>query len=170
MVTEDRKENGLLLTQSVRVNTTLASLRHRFSRAGIIDSPAERRVTEEMRDSMETRCQSIEQSVGTLSGGNQQKVAIAKWLVRDADVFLVDEPTRGIDVMARLRIHRLFESLARDGKSMVIVSSDLHDLMDTCDRIAVMSAGRMVTIFARDQWTEQKIMQAAFSNQVTDKT
>ena len=163
MVTEDRKENGLLLDQSIRVNTTLAALADRFSKAGWIRHNDERQSTTEMCEVLETRCQGIEQIAATLSGGNQQKVAVAKWLVRDADVFFFDEPTRGIDVAARRRIYRLFDDLAADGKAIVIVSSDLDELFETCDRIAVMSAGRLVKTFSRDDWSEEAIMQAAFS-------
>lgn len=169
MVTEDRKENGLLLSQSVRVNTTLSSLKSRFSRGGLLRLAEEESVAEAMRNSLETHCQSIQQLVGTLSGGNQQKVAVAKWLVRDAEIFLFDEPTRGIDVAARRRIYRLFESLASEGKAMVIVSSDLDELFETCDRIAVMSNGRLVKVIDRDPaspdstWDYDTIMQASFS-------
>lgn len=115
--------------------------------------------------------------MGTLSGGNQQKVAIAKWLVRDAEVFLFDEPTRGIDVAARRRIYRLFDSLASDGKGLVIVSSDVDELLETCDRIAVMSNGRLVETITRlaatpepagvplvsERWRHDFVTQAAFS-------
>ncbi|TWU01361.1 sugar ABC transporter ATP-binding protein [Neorhodopirellula pilleata] len=173
MVTEDRKDNGLLLTQSIRANVTLASLRARFTTAGWLKRREERVQTETMKESLEIRCESIEQPVKTLSGGNQQKVAVAKWLVRDADVFLFDEPTRGIDVAARRRIYRLFESLSADGKAIVIVSSDLEELFETCDRIAVMSAGRLVKTFERNNhesssqdlspWDFDDIMQASFS-------
>lgn len=166
MVTEDRKQNGLLLSQSIATNTTLSSLRKRFSRWGLLRCAEERRVSKEMVDQLETRCESIEQSVATLSGGNQQKVAVAKWLVRDADVFLFDEPTRGIDVAARRRIYRLLESLAADGKACVIVSSDLEELFETCDSIAVMCAGRLVETFDRENWSREKIMQASFSGYV----
>ncbi len=162
MVTEDRKQDGLLLSQSIRINTTLSSMWRRFSRAGLTREAEENRVAMQMRDSLATRCESIDQFVGTLSGGNQQKVAVAKWLVRDADVFLFDEPTRGIDAGARQRIYQLFETLASQGKAIVIVSSDLEELFETCDRIAVMSAGRMVETFDRNEWTEEKIMQASF--------
>ncbi|GAA4457355.1 sugar ABC transporter ATP-binding protein [Novipirellula rosea] len=162
MVTEDRKQDGLLLSQSIRINTTLSSMWRRFSRVGLTREAEESRVATQMRDSMATRCESIDQFVGTLSGGNQQKVAVAKWLVRDADVFLFDEPTRGIDAGARQRIYQLFETLASRGKAIVIVSSDLEELFETCDRIAVMSAGRMVEMFDRNEWTEDKIMQASF--------
>ncbi|WP_372724935.1 sugar ABC transporter ATP-binding protein [Novipirellula sp.] len=162
MVTEDRKQDGLLLSQSIRINTTLSSMWRRFSRFGLTREAEENRVATQMRDSMATRCESIDQFVGTLSGGNQQKVAVAKWLVRDADVFLFDEPTRGIDAGARQRIYQLFETLASQGKAIVIVSSDLEELFETCDRIAVMSAGRMVETFDRNEWSEEKIMQASF--------
>jgi ribose transport system ATP-binding protein len=166
MVTEDRKQNGLLLSQSVRVNTTLSALRKLFSRGGVIRQQFEQQSTLAQCESMDTRCTSIEQAVQTLSGGNQQKVAVAKWLLRDAAVFLFDEPTRGIDVAARRHIYRLFESLATNGKGLVIVSSDLEELLATCDRIAVMSAGYLVAIFDRGDWSEDKIMQAAFSKHV----
>lgn len=166
MVTEDRKQNGLLLSQSITVNTTLSSLSDRFSRFGLIKGRDERHVSQQWVDDLETRCESIDQSVGTLSGGNQQKVAVAKWLVRDAEVLLFDEPTRGIDVAARRRIYRLIESLAADGKASVIVSSDLEELIETCDAIAVMSDGRMVTTLKRDEWSHEKIMHASFSGYV----
>lgn len=166
MVTEDRKENGLLLSQPVRVNTTLATMRAKFSAGGLIRSRAEHHEVTELCKQMETRCTSIEQMAGTLSGGNQQKVAVAKWLVREADVYLFDEPTRGIDVAARRRIYRLFDTLAEKGKALVIVSSDTEELLETCDRIAVMSAGRLVEVFSRAEASEERIMQAAFSQHV----
>ncbi|QDV62092.1 sugar ABC transporter ATP-binding protein [Crateriforma conspicua] len=163
MVTEDRKDNGLLLSKSIQFNTTLASLRHRFATTGMVRGRIERSATQTQCDQLDIRCHTIDQSVGTLSGGNQQKVAIAKWLVRDADVFLFDEPTRGIDVAARRRIYRLIDTLAKDGKGVVIVSSDLEELLETCDRIAVMSAGRLMETFERNDWSHDQIMQAAFS-------
>ncbi|PAY17279.1 sugar ABC transporter [Rhodopirellula sp. SM50] len=170
MVTEDRKQNGLLLQQSIRCNTSLSAMFKRFSRYGLITPAREATVAGEMCRAMETRCTGIEQSVGTLSGGNQQKVAIAKWLTRDADVFLFDEPTRGIDVGARRRIYELFEELASAGKGIVIVSSDLDELMETCDRIAVMSAGRLVETRERSLWTEDAILQASFAGHRTKES
>ncbi len=163
MVTEDRKQNGLLLTQSIRCNSTLNSLRKRFSRWGLVQSAQEACVVDEMNSALEVKCQSREQPVVTLSGGNQQKVAIARWLVRDADVFFFDEPTRGIDIAARRRIYRLFDSLAQAGKALVIVSSDLEELLETCDHIGVMSAGQWTGLFERSSWTREQIMQAAFA-------
>lgn len=163
MVTEDRKHSGLLLEQSVRCNTTLGAISKRFSKFGLVRHRDERAASDEMCRIMKTRCSSGEQQVGELSGGNQQKVAIAKWLARDADVFLFDEPTRGIDVGARRRIYLLFEELSASEKGIVIVSSDLDELFETCDRIAVMSAGRMVEIFEREDWSEDAILQASFA-------
>jgi ribose transport system ATP-binding protein len=167
MVTEDRKANGLLLSQSVRVNTSLAAMHEKFSTAGLVRFRAEQQAAVQFCERLETRCTSVEQYVGTLSGGNQQKVAVAKWLVQDADVFLFDEPTRGIDIAARRRIYQLFESLSAAGKALVIVSSDLEELLEVCDRIAVMSAGRLVATFGREVWSESLIMQAAFSQHVS---
>jgi ribose transport system ATP-binding protein len=163
MVTEDRKQNGLLLTQSIRSNSTLNSLGKRFSRWGLVRGAQEESVVDEMISALEVKCQSREQPVVTLSGGNQQKVAIARWLVRDASVFFFDEPTRGIDIAARRRIYRLFDSLAQAGKGLVIVSSDLEELLETCDHIGVMSAGRWTGLFERSSWTRERIMQAAFA-------
>jgi ribose transport system ATP-binding protein len=163
MVTEDRKQSGLLLEQTVRCNTSLSAMMKRFSKFGIIRQNEEASIAQQMCRSMETRCTGTEQVVGTLSGGNQQKVAIAKWLTRGADVFLFDEPTRGIDVGARRRIYQLVRELALEGKGIVIVSSDLEELFETCDRIAVMSAGRLVDTFRRGSWSEESILQASFA-------
>ena len=164
MVTEDRKQNGLLLSQPVRVNTTLCSMERCSSpRLGLIRPAVERANANAMVDELDTRCRGIEQTVSELSGGNQQKVVIAKWLARDADVYLFDEPARGIDLAARQRIFRLFEMLAAGGKALVIVSSDLDELMQTCNDIAVMSAGQLVAVLDRDEWSHEKIMQTAFS-------
>ena len=163
MVTEDRKQNGLLLPHSIGVNASLASLGRLFSRGGVLRKRAEAEAAERQVASLDVRCRGIGQPVGTLSGGNQQKVAVAKWLVRTADVFLFDEPTRGIDVAARRRIYRLLDSLAAEGKGIVVVSSDLDELLEVCDRIAVMSAGRLVETFTRDDWSADRMMKAAFS-------
>ncbi len=163
MVTEDRKQNGLLLTHSITANTTLSWL-DRFSNAiGVCRFAREREAARRIHDDLETQCTSIDQLVGTLSGGNQQKVAVAKWLIHAADIFLFDEPTRGIDVAARRRIYRLFEALAQQGKSMIIVSSDIDELLETCDRIIAMSAGRVSGEFLRKDWDRESILQACFA-------
>lgn len=163
MVTEDRKANGLLLTHSIQMNSTIAAMWQRFSAWGIVRNGVEREEAEKQCKAMEVRCTDIRQTVGSLSGGNQQKVAIAKWLVRGAKVFLFDEPTRGIDVGARRRIYGLLRSLAAQGKAMIVVSSDTDELMEICDRIAVMSNGTLQETFSRDDWSAERIMQASFS-------
>ncbi|MCO8123637.1 sugar ABC transporter ATP-binding protein [Stieleria sp. TO1_6] len=168
MVTEDRKQNGLLLDQSIRSNTAINSLAPFFSRCGVVLQQRERTAAQSMCEQMDTRCTGIEQIVGTLSGGNQQKVVVAKWLTRGADVFLFDEPTRGIDVAARRRIYEMIDALASQGKGIVIVSSDLEELFETCDRIAVLSAGRLVRTFDRSGWSEDAILQASFEAHRSD--
>lgn len=163
MVTESRKENGLLLPASVQTNTTLVSMWQRFVSFGMVHSQAEADAARSQCDALNVRCESLQQRIATLSGGNQQKIVLAKWLVHDADIFLLDEPTRGIDVAARHRIYQLVDALAADGKSIVMVSSDLDELLDVCDRIAVMSNGRLVETFKRESWSYEGIMQAVFS-------
>jgi len=163
MVTEDRKQNGLLLQQSIRTNTSLSALGQKFARLAVVRGAAEAAAVRQMCRRLDTRCTGIEQTVDTLSGGNQQKVVVAKWLTRGADVYLFDEPTRGIDVAARRRIYQLIDTLAARGKGIVIVSSDLEELFETCDRIAVLSGGRMQQTFERGDWSEERILQACFS-------
>ncbi len=169
MVTEDRQKNGLLLSQSILVNTTLASLSDRFSELGLIRFREEQDTTDRHCKSLGIRCTDRYQKAGTLSGGNQQKVVVARWLETNASVFLFDEPTRGIDVSARRRIYKLIDTLAAEGKAVVIVSSDLEELMETCGRIAVMSNGRLVKIFDRPDISQESIMQAAFSGYLAQR-
>jgi ribose transport system ATP-binding protein len=163
MVPEDRKIDGLLLAQSIRVNTTLATLAHHVQAGGWLDFRAETRTTVTLRDRLGLRCASAEQPVSELSGGNQQKVVIARWLARNCKVLLFDEPTRGIDVAAKDTIYQLLRDLAGEGKAVVMVSSELTELMALCDRILVMSAGSVVAEFLPGQWSQEKITHAAFS-------
>ncbi|PUA18161.1 sugar ABC transporter ATP-binding protein [Glaciimonas sp. PCH181] len=162
MITEDRKGQGLLLSQSIAANTTLAKL-DSVSNGGWLDADAEMAVADDYIARLKVRCRSAAQAVGELSGGNQQKVVIARWLYRDCPIMLFDEPTRGIDIGAKFEIYQLLAELARQGKGLVIVSSDLRELMLISDRIAVMSAGHMVDTFARGAWSQDAILQAAFS-------
>jgi ribose transport system ATP-binding protein len=163
MVPEDRKQDGLLLAQSVRVNTTLATLPRHARRGGWLDTQAEAQTTASVCQRLAVRCASQAQTVSELSGGNQQKVVIGRWLPRDCRVMLFDEPTRGIDVAAKDMIYQLLRDLAADGKAVVFVSSELTELMATCDRILVMSAGRIAAELLPGEWTQEKITQAAFS-------
>jgi ribose transport system ATP-binding protein len=117
----------------------------------------------ELTRRLDVRCRSIEQTAGELSGGNQQKVVFAKWVGADCQVLLIDEPTRGIDVGAKFEIYQVLNTLAIQGKAILVVSSDLPELMSLCDRIQVMSAGRIAATFSRDEWTADGIMEAALS-------
>jgi ribose transport system ATP-binding protein len=162
LVTEDRKAQGLLLPLSIRVNTTLANLKS-VTRGGWFDRDKERGDVQRLRDLLRVRSDSIEQPVDQLSGGNQQKVVFARWLHRNCDVLLLDEPTRGVDIGARADIYAQMDLLASAGKALLMVSSDLRELMSVCDRIGVMSAGRLVRIFERGEWTQQLLLEAAFS-------
>lgn len=161
-LTEDRKGQGLLLQRSIMENITITGL-PRLSRVGFIRRPAERAVTESLAARLDLRARSVAQSVGELSGGNQQKVVIAKWLLRDSDILLVDEPTRGIDVGAKFEIYRLLGNLVDAGKAVLVVSSDMLELFALCDRIAVMSAGHIAETFTREQFDQEAIMTAALS-------
>jgi ribose transport system ATP-binding protein len=168
LLTEDRKEQGLFLSLSVRTNISITRLRG-LSRLGWIEAARERQVARRYVDALGIRCWSAEQTAGQLSGGNQQKVVIAKWLFRDCDILIFDEPTRGIDVGAKFEIYRMLGELAQKGKAIVFVSSDLKELMAICNRILVMSAGRAAGVFERGAWTEDAIMAAAFSGYVTTR-
>lgn len=163
-LTEDRKSQGLLLPKPVRMNVTLARLRDELlGVCGWLRRDKETAVAEDWVTRLGIRCSSVEQRAGNLSGGNQQKVILARWLYRDCSVLICDEPTRGIDVGAKFEIYRLLDQLAGTGKGIIVVSSDLKELLGLCDRIAVLSAGRLVKVFDRGEWTEDLIMAAAFS-------
>ncbi|AKE03720.1 sugar ABC transporter ATP-binding protein [Burkholderia dolosa] len=162
LITEDRKGEGLLLSQSVTSNVSLGQL-ERLARGGIVDTAKEIALAEQQIDALRIRTHGPAQAVGELSGGNQQKVVIGRWLARDMGVLLFDEPTRGIDVGAKFEIYTLMGALARDGRALVVVSSDLRELMLICDRIGVMSAGRMTAVFERGNWTQDALLAAAFA-------
>jgi ribose transport system ATP-binding protein len=163
MVPEDRKQDGLLLAQSIRVNTTLATLPRHTRHGGWLDADAETATTASVCQRLAVHCASLEQAVSELSGGNQQKVVIGRWLARDCSVMLFDEPTRGIDVAAKDMVYQLLRDLAANGKAVVFVSSELTELMAVCDRILVMSAGSIASEFLPGEWTQEKITHAAFS-------
>jgi ribose transport system ATP-binding protein len=169
MLPEDRKQDALLLAQSIRVNTTLATLNDHTRFGGWVDFAAERQTASELGERLKLRCASIEQPVAELSGGNQQKVVVARWLARGCKVLLFDEPTRGIDVAAKDLIYGLLRALAAEGKAVVFVSSELEELLANCDRIIVLSAGRVTGEFLPSDWSQEKITQAAFSGYLDRK-
>jgi ribose transport system ATP-binding protein len=162
LITEDRKGEGLLLGQSIAANLALGNMPS-VSRHGLMHPAAEQALAQRQIDAMHIRCNGPEQAVGELSGGNQQKVVIGRWLERDCRVLLFDEPTRGIDVGAKFEIYTLLGELARQGKALLVVSSDLRELMLICDRIAVLSAGRLSETFDRGDWSQDRLLAAAFA-------
>lgn len=162
LITEDRKGEGLLLDQSISANLALGNL-PALARHGVIDRRREEALARRQVEALRVRCADTAQAVGELSGGNQQKVVIGRWLERDCQVLLFDEPTRGIDVGAKFDIYALLAELTRRGKALVVVSSDLRELMLICDRIGVLSAGRMVDTFERDAWIQDALLAAAFA-------
>ena len=166
LLTEDRKTEGLLLPLPVRANVTLNRLEDLAGPAGWIRRREESAVAKRLADLLSVRCSSVEQRADELSGGNQQKVVIARWIYRDCDILIFDEPTRGIDVGAKFEIYELLSDLAGRGKAVIMVSSDLKELLGVCDRIAVMSAGRLVRIFAWEDFDRDKIMAAALRGHV----
>ena len=164
LVTEDRKSQGLLLAQPIRINATLSDL-GAISRGGWLQRGLENRLVQGFIQTLRIRCRGGEQPVGQLSGGNQQKVVFARWLHRPCKVLLLDEPTRGVDVGARAEIYSELDRMAEQGRALLMVSSDLRELMAMADRIGVMSGGRMVAVFERGEWTQQSLLAAAFSEQ-----
>jgi ribose transport system ATP-binding protein len=168
LLTENRKEEGLVLPMPVRVNVTLTDLA-RVSRAGLLRDKAERATARHWAKKLDVRCSSLEQAARELSGGNQQKLIIAKWLFRDAVVIMLDEPTRGIDVGAKAEIYTLLRRLATAGKALLVVSSELPELVLLCDRIIVLSRGRVVGELHRNEFDEQRILSLAYSEYMAGK-
>ncbi len=162
LLTENRKDEGLVLAMPVRVNVTLTDLA-RVSRAGLLRRQMERATADRWTRELDIRLRSTEQTARELSGGNQQKVIIAKWLFRNASVFMLDEPTRGIDVGAKAEVYTLLRRLSAEGKGLLVVSSELPELMMLCDRILVLSRGRLVGEVSRHDFDEERILSLAYS-------
>jgi putative multiple sugar transport system ATP-binding protein len=156
-VTEDRKGNGLVLSQSIKVNTSLANLGAISNHMGI-DGDKEYAVAEEYRDKLKIKTPSVEQLVGNLSGGNQQKVLLAKWMFAEPDILLLDEPTRGIDVGAKYEIYCIINDLAAAGKCVVLISSELPEVLGMSDRIYIMNEARIVGEMKAEDATQENIM------------
>ena len=156
-VTEDRKGNGLILSNPIKINTTLANL-GAVSKNGVIDHDKEYAVAVEYKEKLNTKCPTVEQNVGNLSGGNQQKVLLAKWMFADPEVLILDEPTRGIDVGAKYEIYCIINKLVAEGKSVIMISSELPEVLGMCDRIYIMNEGRMVGELAAEEASQEIIM------------
>ena len=156
-VTEDRKGNGLILSNSIKFNTTLANLGG-VSSSGVINKDKEYAVAVEYKEKLRTKCPTVEQNVGNLSGGNQQKVLLAKWMFADPDILILDEPTRGIDVGAKYEIYCIMNQLASEGKTVIMISSELPELLGMCDRLYIMNEGRIVGEMNAEDATQESIM------------
>ena len=162
-VPEDRRRHGVVLEMPVAANTTLANLAN-FARHGLLDRAAEAVAAQAFVGRLGIKTPSIHAEAGTLSGGNQQKVALARWLATRPAVLILDEPTQGVDVGAKAEIHRLIAELARSGLAIVLISSELPEVLGMCDRIAVMHAGTIVGVLDRAQATQDAILHLALGH------
>jgi ABC-type sugar transport system ATPase subunit len=160
LIPEDRQRTGLAIRLSISQNTNIANMRA-VSPYGIVNHAAERKVTADSITRLRIKASSGTQLAGRLSGGNQQKVVIAKWLARGAKVFLFDEPTRGIDVGAKVEVFQVMDELARSGAAILMVSSELPELQQVADRILVMRQGRISGELPGRQATQEEIMRLA---------
>jgi ribose transport system ATP-binding protein len=160
-LSEDRKHLGLLLEHDVSANITLTSLAERFTRWAFVNYKAARGTARRMVGSLAIKTPSVTQTTKNLSGGNQQKVVVAKWLVKDCDILIFDEPTRGIDVGAKEEIYHLLNDLAAEGKSIIMISSELAEVLRMSHRIVVMSEGRVSGVLEHSAATQENIMHYA---------
>jgi putative multiple sugar transport system ATP-binding protein len=158
--TEDRKANGLILIQDVKQNITLANLKE-ISVRGIMDDNAEVKAADTYRKALDIKTPSLEQKVYNLSGGNQQKVSVAKWLFVKPQVLILDEPTRGIDVGAKYEIYQIMNRLASEGISIIMISSELPEVLGMSDRVYVISSGKITGELPVAEATQEKIMRLA---------
>ena len=168
-VTEDRKVNGLILSETIARNTTLANMKAISDKRGVVNVPKENQVAQQYVDAMRTKTPSIQQAVGNLSGGNQQKVLLAKWMFAQPDVLILDEPTRGIDVGAKYEIYAIMNEMVSQGKAVMMISSELPELLGMCDRIYVMNEGRIVAEFPAEEATQEKIMGAILKSDKSEE-
>jgi ribose transport system ATP-binding protein len=160
LVPEDRKRHGFVPTQSVAANLSLPQL-PRLCRAGVIDASRERQVVSRWIRDLRIKTAGADARIVTLSGGNQQKVVLGKWLAAGADVLIVDEPTRGIDVGAKMEIYQLLDRLAANGAAILMISSDLPEILGMSDRVLVMHQGRVGALFDRSEATQARVLHAA---------
>jgi inositol transport system ATP-binding protein len=160
LLTEDRKKTGIMGVLSVRENMSIAAL-DRFTLGGLLRRKQIDEVCEDQRQALALKTPSLDQLIQNLSGGNQQKVLISRWLLTDPDILIIDEPTRGIDVGAKSEIHRLMSELAGQGKAIIMVSSEMPEVLGMSDRIVVMCEGNLVGEISRKEATQEKIMELA---------
>lgn len=162
--TEDRKTNGLILDDTIAKNTTMARMEKIANKQGVINVAEENKVAEYYVKAMHTKTPGIQQNVGNLSGGNQQKVLLSKWMFAEPDVLFLDEPSRGIDVGAKYEIYCIMNDMVKEGKAVVMISSELPELLGMCDRIYIMNEGKLVGEMNAEDATQEKIMGAILSS------
>jgi rhamnose transport system ATP-binding protein len=160
-VTEDRRQLGLTMPMSITTNISLPILYDYTSRLGLVQQREERKTAESFRERLAIRTSSVQNSAGTLSGGNQQKVVLSKWLNTKPRLLILDEPTRGIDVGAKAEVHQIIDELAQQGMGIILISSDLPEVLAMSDRIVVMREGRQMAILNRSEATQERVMTAA---------
>ena len=163
-VTEDRKGNGLILSQTITQNTVSARP-EKVSKHGIYDFDECRRVAQDSSKEMRTKCATVDEAVGNLSGGNMQKVLLGKWLFADPDILILDEPTRGIDVGAKYEIYCIINRMVAEGKSVILISSEMPEVLGMSDRIYVMNEGRMIAEMNAKDASQEKIMSCIISSE-----
>jgi ribose transport system ATP-binding protein len=163
LLPEDRKRQGLIIGLQMRVNVTFSILKS-LSHYGMILGIKERKLCDELKDSLRIRTPTINQVVRNLSGGNQQKVVIAKWLATKCDILIFDEPTRGVDVGAKQEIYHLMRELTEKGKSIIMISSEMPELIGMSDRIVIMHEGRINAIIEREEFSQERILEIASRN------
>ena len=159
-LSEDRKRYGIVVQKTIAENSTMATL-EKYMKGLFINKRAERGIAQEYVDSLATKTPSVDQLVVNLSGGNQQKVVIAKWLVRNCDILIFDEPTRGIDVGAKNEIYKLMNKLAEEGKSIIMISSEMTEILRMSDRIIVMCEGKKTGEVDIEEASQETIMNMA---------
>lgn len=163
-VSEDRKGNGLVLIGDIKENMVLAARPKFFSNHGVIKGNDEILAAVEYKKKINVKSNSIEQVVGSLSGGNQQKVVLAKWMLTQPDILILDEPTRGIDVGAKYEIYCIINDLAKAGKAVIVISSEMPEIIGTCDRAYVINDGEIAGELNKDEITQEKIMQSIMAH------
>jgi ABC-type sugar transport system ATPase subunit len=168
LIPEDRKVQGCLLGRSVKTNITLSSLKN-LSRYGVVNSKKEGRMANTYFELLQIKTPSLEQLVGLLSGGNQQKVVVARVLAANTDLLIFDEPTRGIDVGAKQEIYRLMTELVNQGKAILMITSDMEELLGMSDRIIVLYQGRFAGEVRKEDFSQNAILELASGNTIMEK-
>ena len=163
-VSEDRKGNGLVLINDIKTNMTMAALPDFFANGQFVDKSKEIVEAEKYKKLIKVKANSIDQTVGSLSGGNQQKVVLAKWMLTEPDVLILDEPTRGIDVGAKYEIYCVINDLAKAGKAVIVISSEMGEVIGTCDRAYVLNEGRIAGELTHDELSQERIMQCIMAD------